>query len=81
MIPECNEYKKLSKQEIMFSQLSLWSTVIDLSENQCDISTGLIVGGVKAGPGEFPHVRRELEALFRIFYYFLLDGSDRLSWS
>lgn len=37
------------------ASLSLDSTAQDISVTQCDAVTGLVVGGVDASPGEFPH--------------------------
>lgn len=55
-ISECEEYTKLIEKKVQVSSLSLDSITQDLSVDQCDISTGLVVGGVKANENEFPHM-------------------------
>lgn len=56
LISECREYAKLSEKKIQFATLSLDFATLDLSEQSCDISTGLIIGGIAANPKEFPHM-------------------------
>lgn len=53
---ECEEYSKLIEKKFQVSSLSLDSITTDLIVDQCDISTGLIVGGIKANANEFPHM-------------------------
>lgn len=50
-------YKKLTLKVVNFGGLTLQptSTQQHVSET-CDISAGLIVGGIKANSGEFPHM-------------------------
>lgn len=56
MLLECKEYAKLNEKTFQTSQLSLSFFVQDHSGQECDIYTGLIVGGVKALVKEFPHM-------------------------
>ena len=42
--------------KVQYSGLSLGSFAQEFSLDQCDISSGLIVGGVKANENEFPHM-------------------------
>lgn len=61
---ECDEYAKLIKRRIQVASLSLDSTAQDITVTQCDAVTGLVVGGVEASPGEFPHMagKKRLES-------------------
>jgi secreted trypsin-like serine protease len=57
-ITECNEYKELIVQRRESCGLSL-RKVKNCNEQvteQCDASEGLIVGGIKAKLGQFPHM-------------------------
>lgn len=56
MQTECNEYSELIEKKISFGTLSLGSASTDVINSQCDISTGLIIGGIKVNPGELPHM-------------------------
>lgn len=38
------------------ASLSLDSSAQDITVTQCDAVTGLVVGGIDASPGEFPHM-------------------------
>lgn len=38
------------------ASLSLDASPQEISVTQCDAVTGLVVGGVDASPGEFPHM-------------------------
>lgn len=38
------------------ASLSLDAAPQDISITQCDAVTGLVVGGIEAAPGEFPHM-------------------------
>ncbi|CRL05180.1 CLUMA_CG018056, isoform A [Clunio marinus] len=53
---KCREYSDLLKKKWQVASLSLHSTVQNVVGTDCDAVTGLIVGGVKAKPGEFPHM-------------------------
>lgn len=55
-VSECEEYAKLIEKTVQVSSLSLDSVTQDLTIDQCDISTGLVVGGIKANDNEFPHM-------------------------
>lgn len=44
------------KRNVQVASLSLVSAPQDISTVECDAVTGLIVGGVKAKSGEFPHM-------------------------
>lgn len=56
MILECNEYSSKIKKKVEVASLSFDSpsTVVDVTD--CEAVTGLIVGGVRAEAGEFPHM-------------------------
>lgn len=56
MISECLEYANLAHKKLQFSSLSLGSSTQDLSLSQCDLTSGLIVGGKRANEKEFPHM-------------------------
>lgn len=56
MISECNEYKKNALQKRVAGDLSKYPKYFTISEETCAYTTGLIVGGVKAKVGEFPHM-------------------------
>lgn len=53
---ECEEYKLKVTKVTGFAALVLNPKVHQISAKTCDFSTGLIVGGVKATIGEFPHM-------------------------
>lgn len=55
-LSECSEYSALIEKKIQVSGLSLGSSTQELTVDMCDISTGLIVGGIKANDHEFPHM-------------------------
>jgi secreted trypsin-like serine protease len=56
MISECYEYASLAQKKLQFSALALGSSSQDVSLSQCDLTSGLIVGGLKASDKEFPHM-------------------------
>jgi hypothetical protein len=57
VISECEEYTDLTTKEVFVAGLSLGGGSIQRVQSQkCDSSSGLIVGGIKAKPGEFPHM-------------------------
>jgi secreted trypsin-like serine protease len=56
LILECLEYTKLTQKSSSASSLMLGAQSQDFSVTQCDLTTGLIVGGVHANENEFPHM-------------------------
>lgn len=56
MLSECEEYKKLTYETVHFGGLTLDESAQELKVSQCDLTIGLIVGGVEAKVKEFPHM-------------------------
>lgn len=52
---ECVEYANSIKKKVQVASLAADSIAQDITVTDCDAVTGLIVGGVDANPGEFPH--------------------------
>jgi Trypsin len=54
---ECEEYKRLLKRQVMFGSMDLnRRSVQNITTEKCDAHSGLVVGGIKAKLGEFPHM-------------------------
>ncbi|XP_070504854.1 trypsin-1-like [Chironomus tepperi] len=53
---KCEEYWKRSRTVIAVGSLSLYPVVQNISDDSCDSSQGLIVGGENAKKDEFPHM-------------------------
>lgn len=57
MFIECEEYQKLTYTTTFFGGLIAGPPKAQkLSIADCDITAGLIVGGIRANPNEFPHM-------------------------
>jgi secreted trypsin-like serine protease len=55
-LSECVEYAGLLKKKFQVASLAFDSSVQDVSVTACDAVTALVVGGVNANAGEFPHM-------------------------
>lgn len=55
-VPECMEYSRFIQKKTSASSLMLGSHSQDFTVEDCDLTTGLIVGGVLANEHEFPHM-------------------------
>lgn len=55
-LSECDEYAALAIHKASFTPLSILGSVDEVSIPNCAYPTGLIVGGIKTNPGEFPHM-------------------------
>jgi len=53
---KCDEYSKKATMSIFAGSLGLLTPIHTINSDQCDVSQGLIVGGVNAKAGEFPHM-------------------------
>lgn len=54
---ECREYTEWTVENHLYGSMLLIPTLTKVTTSKCDISRGLIVGGVKVmNPKEFPHM-------------------------
>lgn len=56
MLKECLEYTELIARNVSFGATSLFGSSRAEKKYECNSFAGLIVGGVEAKPGEFPHM-------------------------
>lgn len=53
---KCDEYSSKATMSTFAGSLGLMTPIHTINADQCDVSQGLIVGGVNAKAGEFPHM-------------------------
>lgn len=53
---ECDDYKKFVKKKSFIGGLTLTPVINELAADDCETTTGLIVGGEVTKTGEFPHM-------------------------